>query len=379
MLKRISILVGLLLLFTLPLGGQDDDLEEVDFFLSFVPNIQFSPIYVSIANGHMAEAGLTLNIEIGDENVGVDLIAAGQIEYGMISGEQVILARAQERPVVYVYEWFQAYPIAIVIPDTSDIDEVSDLVGKRVGIPGRFGATYSGLTALLRANDLSESDIMLEPIGFSAPDVVCTGRLDASVVYINNEPLQIQQRADAGECGDITSVGVIAVASQVDLVSNGIVTSEEQIEENAAQVEAIVAAFDVGLRDTINNPAQAYLISLDYVENLTISDEFRTALEDAAAAQAEFLAEEPDREAIIDSREALLADLESQFDDAMLIQFRVLLATIDLWDAEQLGVSDVESWESTLDLLTALEIIDAEVDLEAAYTNQFVPAAADDE
>lgn len=379
MFKRILIFIGLLVVLTIPLSGQDDDLEEVDFFLSFVPNIQFSPIYVSIENGHMAEAGLILNIEIGDENVGVDLIAAGQIEYGMISGEQVILARAQERPVVYVYEWFQAYPIAIVIPDTSDIDEVSDLVGKRVGIPGRFGASYSGLTALLRANDLSEDDLTLEPIGFSGPDVVCTGRLDASVVYVNNEPLQIQQRADAGECEDITSVDVIAVASQVDLVSNGIVTSEEQLEGNTAQVESIVAAFDAGLRDAINNPAQAYLISLDYVENLPISDEFRTALEDAAAAQTEFLAEAPDREAIIDSREALLADLEGQFDDAMLIQFRVLLATIDLWDAEQLGVSDVASWESTLDVLTALEIIDGEVDLEAAYTNQFVPAAADSE
>jgi len=379
MFKRILIFIGLLVVLTIPLSGQDDDLEEVDFFLSFVPNIQFSPIYVSIENGHMAEAGLILNIEIGDENVGVDLIAAGQIEYGMISGEQVILARAQERPVVYVYEWFQAYPIAIVIPDTSDIDEVSDLVGKRVGIPGRFGASYSGLTALLRANDLSEDDLTLEPIGFSGPDVVCTGRLDASVVYVNNEPLQIQQRADAGECEDITSVDVIAVASQVDLVSNGIVTSEELLEGNTAQVESIVAAFDAGLRDAINNPAQAYLISLDYVENLPISDEFRTALEDAAAAQTEFLAEAPDREAIIDSREALLADLEGQFDDAMLIQFRVLLATIDLWDAEQLGVSDVASWESTLDVLTALEIIDGEVDLEAAYTNQFVPAAADSE
>lgn len=348
--------------------------EDIRFFLTFVPNVQFSPLYAAIANEHAADNGLAITIEHGDEPVGVDLIAAGEIPFGMISGEQVIMARASERPVVYVYEWFQQYPVAIVVPDTTEgVETVADLAGQTVGIPGRFGASYSGLTALLAANDMQETDIELQPIGFVAPDIVCAGRVDASVVYINNEPLQIQQRADAGECGDIETVTLLPVAAAADMVSNGIVTNEATIEDNPELVQAVVTAFDRGLRDVINNPAQAYLVSLDYVENLPINDDFRTALTVAAAEQAGFLMAEPDREAIAERRAELLAELQTQFDGSLLIQFEVLLATIDLWDAERPGYSDVESWEITQEVIESMGLLPREIDLSAAFTNAFLP------
>ena len=59
-------------------------------------------------------------MQYGDEPDGVDLIAADQLQFGFISGEQVIQARAKDRPVVFVYEWFQKYPVGIVVPADSD-------------------------------------------------------------------------------------------------------------------------------------------------------------------------------------------------------------------------------------------------------------------
>jgi len=374
MLKRMMLIV-LILSFgkTFATVGQDD-VEDLPFFMTFVPNIQFAPVYVAQAKGYDADAGYNFVVEYGDENVGVDLIAAGEIPFGVISGEQVILARGGGRPVVYVYEWFQEYPVAIVVPDTTEgVETVADLEGLKVGIPGRFGATYSGLTALLGANDMTESDIQLEPIGFAAPDVVCAGGVMASVVYVNNEPLQIQQRADAGECGEISGISVLPVADAVDMVANGLVTSEDNINDNPAMVKGVTQAFHNGLKDVINNPAEAYLISLDYVENLPISDEFEAALEAAAEAQNDFLAEEPDHQAIVDSRVDLLTALEAEFDDEMLIQFRVLLATIDLWDAEVIGMTNPESWETTQNILDTMGMLAAPIELEDAYTNDFVP------
>ncbi|NDJ62909.1 MAG: ABC transporter substrate-binding protein, partial [Chloroflexi bacterium] len=318
-----------------------------------------------------------LVIEHGDEPVGVDLIAVGERQFGLISGEQVIAARANERPVVFVYEWFQQYPVGVVAPAASGIASAEDLVGRRIGIPGRFGASYAGFLALLAANGLVEQDVQLEPIGFNAPDVVCLGAVEASVIYVNNEPLQIAQRAAAGECGAADGVTVIPVAAAADMVSNGVITNEATIAQDPELVRAVVDGFDRGLRDTINNPAQAYLISAVYVDNLPLTPELRTTLEAAADEQVAFLAENPDadRATIAARREALAEDLRAEFDAAELLQFEVLLASIELWDADQLGVTEPDSWALTQDTLLLMDFISAGIDLEAAYTNDFVPAA----
>lgn len=371
------LILGLLLIVVqIPVATQenpDPELTEMSFFLTFVPNIQFSPVYATIANGHAAEVGLEWVIEHGDEPVGADLIANNSIQFGVISGEQVIMARAGGRPLVYVYEWFQQYPVGIVVPNTTDAETVEDLRERKVGIPGRFGASYSGLTALLAAHELDEEDFQLEPIGFAASDVVCIGGVEASVVYINNEPLQIAQRAKAGDCGDIEGVTVIPVADYADMVSNGLVTNEETITANPDLVRAVVAAYDRGLRDVINNPAGAYLLSLDYVDNLPINDEFHAALETASSQQIEFLAGAPSHEEIIDSRVTLLDGLSEQFPDDLLIQFRVLLASIELWDVERLGYTDDQSWQVTLEILTMMDMLSGDPNLENAYTNDFLP------
>jgi NitT/TauT family transport system substrate-binding protein len=353
-----------------------EPLQDTRFFLSFIHNVQFSPIYVAVEKGYAADEGFNIIFEIGDEPNGVELIALGEIPYGMISGEQVILARANQRPIVYTYEWFNEYPVGIAIPSTTDADTVQDLAGRRVGIPGRFGASYAGLIALLSANGMTESDIQLEPIGFNAADVVCLGGVEATVVYINNEPLQIRQRAEAGDCGDIIGVSVIPVADAANMVSNGIVAAERSISENPDQVAAMMRAFDSGLRDVINNPAEAYLLSATYVENLPLGDDLRAALEDAAEEQTAFLESEPDREAVAESRAALFASLQEEFTPAQLTQFEVLLATIELWDTEHPGITELASWELTQNVLIEMGLVSAPIDLEAAFTNDFVPAAA---
>lgn len=351
------------------------DIVEERMLLTFIPNVQFAPFYVGIEGGYFADAGFDLTLEHLQEPEVVDLIAAGQANYGIVSGEQVILARTQGRDVVYIYEWFQQYPIGIVYSTADEITSVNDLAGMKVGIPGRFGATYSGLITLLEASEMTEGDIQLEEIGYNAPEVVCLGAIDAAVIYVNNEPLQIRNRAMAGDCGDIENVEVITVSSIADLVSNGLITSAEVVENNPEQVQAIVDGLDLALQASINNPARAYLMSLPYVENLPADEAFVSALETLADEQDAFIATEPDREAVMDSRWAMYETLAEEFDADMLTQFEVLLTTTDLWDADVLGYSDLVSWQTMADALFTLGALEAVPDdLDVAFTNQFVEA-----
>jgi NitT/TauT family transport system substrate-binding protein len=384
MIRRNMLLILVALFLVVPTVTAQDNARELRFFLTFVPNVQFSPVYVAIEKGYFAQRSnpddqpLDVVIEHGDEPLGVDLIAAGELQFGLISGEQLLSARAAGRPVVFVYEWFQQYPIGIVTSADSGIESVADLAGRRVGIPGRFGATYSGLTALLAANDMTEADINLEAIGFNAPEVVCVGGVEASVVYINNEPLQIANRAASGDCGVLTDVRVFRASDAVDLVSNGIITDEATIADEPGLVSDVVTAFNSGLRDVIQNPAEAYLISESHVEGLPLDDALRSVLETAAAEQSAWLEENPSasREELADRRAALLESLKATFSGDELIQFEVLLATIDLWDADRLGLSDPESWAQTQSVLLDMGFMESPLaDLDAAFTNDFLPPA----
>lgn len=370
----LRVLVVAFVCLSVGVSSAQDALRPITFFITFIPNIQFSPVYVAIEKGYFADAGIEIIIEHGDEPDGVNLIAAGERQFGLISGEQAIAARANGRPVVFVYEWFQKYPVGIVTSD--DIATVNDLAGLRVGIPGLFGASYTGVNALLAANTMTQQDIQLESIGFNAPDVYCVGRVEASVIYVNNEPLQIASRVAAGECGNVTGIKVFNVSDSADIVSNGILTNEQTIAEEPELVQAFVEAFHRGLTDVLLNPAEAYLLSASYIEGLPLSDDLRIRLTEEASARAAEIAANavpPTSADRISATQSLLERLQADFDDAALVQIRVLSATADLWETERLGFSDRVAWENTQDTLISMAVIDAPIDLDGVYTNDFVP------
>lgn len=374
-------LIVVILAFSLVLtfGASAQSNTPITLFLTFVPNVQFSPVYVGMEKGYFAENGIELTFEHGDEPVGVNLIAANQRQFGLISGEQIIAARSSELPVVSIYQWFQSYPVGIVYADGVGIETVADLAGRAVGVPGRFGATYSGLTAILDSNGMTEANINLQEIGFNAPDVICTGGVEAASVYINNEPLQIAQRAANGDCGDIQSINVFPVTDYVNMVSNVVMTNEQTIAEQPALVQGFANAFDHSLRDVINNPAEAYLLSVRFIDNLPFSAELEEALQIAAVEQAIYLQEHPEatREEIAQTRADLWASLSAQLPAEELTQLQVLLATIDLWDAEHIGVSDPAAWEATQDVVMQMGFMTAPIDTTTAFTNNFVQTAGE--
>ncbi|MCY3782045.1 MAG: ABC transporter substrate-binding protein [Chloroflexi bacterium] len=372
MLKLKRFVTFLVLTLTLLVTAQDD-LAEERILLTFIPNVQFAPFYVGIQHGIFAAAGFDVSLEHLQEPEVLDLVALGQANYGIVSGEQVILARSRGRDVVYVFEWFQQYPVGLVYSSELDLSDLRQLRGLRVGIPGRFGASYSGLTTLLASAGLTESEIEVNEIGFNAPEVFCLGAVDAAVVYANNEPLQIRNLAAAGECGDLQDVAVLTVASQVDLVSNGLIVSRSQLNDAPEQTARMVGALRHALRFTIDNPAGAYLASLPHVDTLPSDDAFVSALTEASERQREFLAAHPAREEIVESRQALRIQLRQQFDAGILAQLEVLLNSIELWDADALGYSDLASWEAMRDTLALMNLLGDDLgDLGDAFSNDFL-------
>jgi NitT/TauT family transport system substrate-binding protein len=302
-------------------GNEAGELTHINLPMGYIPNIQFAPFYVAIENGYFRDAGIDIEFDYKFETDGVALVGAGELPFAVVSGEQVLLARAQGLPVVYVAAWYQQYPVSVVARSELGVLIPQDLKGRKIGLPGLFGANYVGLRALLHEAGLEESDVTLDAVGFNQVELMAAGQQDIVVGYAANEPIQLRAQGIA--------VTEVRVADYVQLASNGILASEKVIAENPELVSAFVGAFLKGLEDTIANPGEALTISESYIPNF--------------------------------------ADLDAD------VQKEVLETSIEQWKAEQLGYSDPQAWENMQNVLLDMGLIAEKTDLNKAFTNEFIP------
>jgi len=288
--------------------------------MGFVANVQFAPWYVAVERGYFAAEGIEVEFDYGWETNGVQLVGAGELPFAIASGDQILLARSQGLPVVTVVGWWRRFPVAVVALEESGIQGPEDLVGRKVGIPETFGASYIGWRALTAATGLAERDAELEVIGYTQLANLTERRVDAAVVYANNEPVQLRQLG--------YEFSLISVADYATLVSNGLITNEQTMQDRPELIRAFARAFLRGLADALADPDGTFDICRRYVEGL-------------------------------DENEA--------------VQRAVLEASLTYWQGEPLGWSDPAAWEATAEVMLEAGLLTSPLDVERAFSNDFLP------
>jgi NitT/TauT family transport system substrate-binding protein len=296
-------------------------LTNVSIAFGYIPDIQFSPFYVAQSKGYYKAAGLNVTFHHGFVNDLIGSLVLGHDTFVFATGDEELVARSKNLPVVNVATIYQHYPVSLIVPANSSIHTLADIKGHTIGEPGQFGATYVGLLALLNSAHLSFSDVHVTSIGFTQVTALLAHRFDAVVGYSNNEPLQLQKQGLA--------VRTFNVSDYQPLVSNGLITTQDILHNQPQVVKAFVQATLKGLRDVIASPSEAIQISQSFVPGLNVAN---------ATA--------------------------------------VLQATIPIWQGSGQnppGFNDSAVWQSMTQFLVAMKIIPPITDVSQAYTNAELP------
>jgi NitT/TauT family transport system substrate-binding protein len=317
----------LLIVAILPLagcGGGGASGNSLTVGLTYIPNIQFAPFYVAQSLGYYKAAGLDVTLRhhgANEDEFGA--LVSGKENLIFAGGDETLQARAQGQDIVYVAEVFTKYPVALIVPSDSPIQKVSDLKGRSVGIPGKFGATWIGLLALLSSAGLKQDDVNIQTVGFTQVQALVTKKVDAVMGYLNNEPIQLQKQGMA--------VRTIDVASAQPLISNGIAGLRSTLSAHPDQVKAFIAATLKAVDYSIAHPQEA----------LEISKADVPGLDDPANAA-----------------------------DALT----VLKATLPLWEhTGKAGSSDPAAWKSMADFMQAQGLLTNSIgDVTKAYSNDYL-------
>ncbi len=216
-------------------------------------------------------------------------------------------------------EWYKDYPIGVASLKTSQISQPADLRGKVIGLPGLYGANYIGFEALAAHAGLGDADYELRSIGFTQVEALVTEQVDAVVVYLANEPVQLRARG--------YEIDLLRVADYLSLVGNCLVTNEKSLNERSELVQGMVKAMNEALSATAADPEMAYEVCQKYVENLAADDP---------------------------------------------IQKQVLLESIKIWQLEtEPSEVEVKRWENMQTVLLDLGLMTKEIDVREAFSDAF--------
>ncbi len=323
MKKILFVMIGMFIL--AGCGNEEstqDELEEVTLVLDWTPNTNHTGLYVAESKEYFEEEGLDLEIVMPGEAGADQTVASGQAEFGISYQEQVTEARTQDIPLVSIAAVIQHNTSGFAAPLDKEITSPADFAGKAYG---GWGAPVESavIDALMKQEDASVEDVEIVNMGNTDFFTAVERDVDFAWIYYGWTGIEAELRGT-----EIDMIYLTDYSEKLDYYTPVITTNEEMIEENPETIEKFMAAVSRGYQDAIENPSEAADILAEAVPDL-------------------------DEELVHASQEWI----SPKYQD----------------DADRWGEQSAEVWSNYAEFMFDNDLLERELDVEAAYTNEFLP------
>ncbi len=218
------------------------DLDPVILQLKWKHQFQFAGYYEALEQGFYRDAGLQVEIVEASEHLEpAEVVLRGDADFGIAASDLVVL-RSMGEPVVALAAIYQHSPLVLLSLQERGFDSIHNLAGTKAMIE----AHAAELMAYLESEGVPSSSMAFLPHKFD-PTALVTGEADVMSAYSTDEPFILKESGVAYQIFSPRAGGI-------DFYGDTLFTTEDQIRNHPARVDAFLAASLLGWEYALNHP-----------------------------------------------------------------------------------------------------------------------------
>ncbi|USR78629.1 ABC transporter substrate-binding protein [Arcanobacterium pinnipediorum] len=246
------------------------DFDKITLGLTYIPDVQFGPIYVALEKGYFREAGVDVTLRHhGAQEALFGALESGAEDIVFAGATEMMQARSQGIDVVNWATLYQNYPVTLIVPKSAGVKTPADLEGKKIGLPGPYGENYYALLAMQDSYNLGQK-VTPSYIGYTQVAALVSQQVDAIIGFENNDLIAIR---NAGL--DVEQIPL--VKGEIPLVGAGLGSLKTNL--NPKVYARILSAIEKGVKDSQEDPQAAMDLIAKHVPSLADPDQRALATE----------------------------------------------------------------------------------------------------
>lgn len=229
-------------------------MTKIHFFLNWLPNVEFSGLWVAQHFGWWKAAGIDMSYTGWSPSVvpETDVPQHSGYQFGFQSGAALGIARAQGVKDVALYTDTQKSVFGLTVLNKSNITSLQQLKGKKIGYQPH--EIYVPEAMLASVGLQPQRDYKLVPVSFDISQLT-SGAVDAYEVFLTNEPITLDMQGVKNHSFRASDYGF-------HFYDDVMFTTDALTKSNPALVRTVTAIVARGFQWAHTHPIQAARITV---------------------------------------------------------------------------------------------------------------------
>lgn len=299
------IFFGLILSFSI----QGLAVEKVSLALNWKPEPQFGGFYAAELAGFYKKNGLEVKILPGGAGTPVvQMVAAGKVDFGIASADEVILSRARGSKVVALFAVYQTNPQGIMTHADRGFETIADVFNSEGFLAIQKGLPY----ALFLTQKYPKAKVKMVPYAGGVSNFLNDSKLSQQC-FVTAEPLLVEK---VGKEKGIVAKTFLVSDAGYNPYTTVLITRSDLVKDRTKMVKSLVESVRAGWRHYLDHPEKTNPLLLSLNKTMDIE----TLTESAKRQKPLIETQETIRNGLGSMTEARWKKLAEQLKDLKLIR-----------------------------------------------------------